>query len=222
MSHYDMNLCYIDELLRHLAWTGDREYARKIFPVIERHLAWEKRNFDPDGDHLYDAYCCIWASDALYYSGGAVTHSTAYNYYANRKAAEIAALLGLDPAPYRAEADAILEALNATLWMDDRGHWAECKDLMGHARLHPDAALWTIYHAIDSETADPFQAYAGTSIPKFRTFLFEPKEWRRGMPSFRPPIGSPIRGASTMWPSPRSCTRRWLIGRPDAPRRRSG
>ncbi|WP_296005201.1 DUF4450 domain-containing protein [uncultured Alistipes sp.] len=162
MSHYDMNLCYIDELLRHLAWTGDREYARKIFPVIERHLAWEKRNFDPDGDHLYDAYCCIWASDALYYSGGAVTHSTAYNYYANRKAAEIAALLGLDPAPYRAEADAILEALNATLWMDDRGHWAECKDLMGHARLHPDAALWTIYHAIDSETADPFQAYAAT------------------------------------------------------------
>ena len=79
MSHYDMNLCYIDELLRHLAWTGDRDYARRIFPVIDRHLAWEKRNFDPDGDHLYDAYCCIWASAALYYNSGAVTHSSAYN-----------------------------------------------------------------------------------------------------------------------------------------------
>lgn len=162
MSHYDMNLCYIDELLRHLAWTGDKEYARRIFPVIERHLAWEKRNFDPDGDHLYDAYCCIWASDALYYTAGAVTHSSAYNYYANRQAAEIAELLGLDPAPYREEAEAILAAMNEVLWMNERGHWAEYCDFMGHRRLHPDAAVWTIYHAIDSETADPFQAYAAT------------------------------------------------------------
>lgn len=162
MSHYDMNLCYIDELLRHLRWTGDKEYARRIFPVIERHLAWEKRNFDPDGDHLYDAYCCIWASDALYYAGGAVTHSSAYNYYANREAAAIAELIGADPAPYRAEAEAILGALNRTLWMEEQGHWAEHRDRMGHRRLHPDAALWTIYHAIDSECGDAFQAYAAT------------------------------------------------------------
>ena len=162
MSHYDMNLCYIDELLRHLAWTGDKAYARRIFPVIERHLAWEKRNYDPDGDHLYDAYCCIWASDALYYTAGAVTHSSAYNYYANRQAARIAELIGRDPTPYREEAEAILAAMNTVLWMNDRGHWAEYRDFMGHKRLHPDAAVWTIYHAIDSETADPFQAYAAT------------------------------------------------------------
>lgn len=162
MSHYDMNLCYIDELLRHLAWTGDREYARRIFPVIDRHLRWEKRNFDPDGDHLYDAYCCIWASDALYYSGSAVTHPTAYNYYANRQAARIAEAIGIDPAPYRDEADAILEALQRELWLPRRGHWAEYRDKMGHRRLHENAALWTIYHAIDSETADPFEAWAAT------------------------------------------------------------
>ena len=162
MSHYDMNLCYIDELLRHLAWTGDRDYARRIFPVIDRHLAWEKRNFDPDGDHLYDAYCCIWASDALYYTGSAVTHSTAYNYYANRQAARIAEAIGLDPAPYRAEADAILAALRRELWLPEKGHWAEYRDKMGHRRLHENAAVWTIYHAIDSETADPFEAWAAT------------------------------------------------------------
>lgn len=162
MSHYDMNLCYIDELLRHLAWTGDREYARHIFPVIDRHLRWEKRNFDPDGDHLYDAYCCIWASDALYYTGGAVTHSTAYNYYANRQAARIAEAIGMDPAPYRAEADAILAALRRELWLPDKGHWAEYRDKMGRRRLHENAAVWTIYHAIDSETADPFEAWAAT------------------------------------------------------------
>jgi len=162
MSHYDMNLCYIDELLRHLAWTGDREYARRIFPVIDRHLRWEKRNFDPDGDCLYDAYCCIWASDALYYTGGAVTHSTAYNYYANRQAARIAEAIGLDPTPYREEADAILAALRRELWLPEKGHWAEYRDKMGHRRLHENAAVWTVYHAIDSETADPFEAWAAT------------------------------------------------------------
>nr|MDE6069510.1 DUF4450 domain-containing protein [Alistipes sp.] len=162
MSHYDMNLCYIDELLRHLAWTGDREYARRIFPVIDRHLGWEKRNFDPDGDHLYDAYCCIWASDALYYTGGAVTHSTAYNYYAHKQAARIAELLGLDSAPYRAEAEAIRAALDSVLWMDERGHWAEYRDKMGRRRLHPDAAVWTIYHAIDSEDSETFVFYTAT------------------------------------------------------------
>lgn len=162
MHHYDMNLCYIDELMRHFAWRPDTAYARKMWPVIKAHLDWEKRNFDPDDDGLYDAYCCIWASDALYYSGGAVTHSSAYNYYANKQAAAIAAKIGEDPAPYIAEANKILAAMNSTLWMDNKGVWAEYKESLGHKRLHDHPALWTIYHAIDSETADPFQAYTAT------------------------------------------------------------
>lgn len=107
-----MNLVYIDELLWHLNWTGDLNYARKIFPVIKRHLQWEKQTFDPDNDHLYDAYCCIWASDALQYNGGEVTHSSAYNYRSNKMAAEIAEKLGEDPTPYKKEAEGILEAIN--------------------------------------------------------------------------------------------------------------
>jgi uncharacterized protein (DUF608 family) len=80
--HYDMNLVFIDELLWHFKWTGDIEFIKEMWPVIKRHLAWEKRNFDPDNDGLYDAYASIWASDALQYSGGSVTHSSAYNYRA--------------------------------------------------------------------------------------------------------------------------------------------
>lgn len=162
MHHYDMNLCYIDELLWHLKWTGDMDYAWKMWPVIESHLAWEKRNFDPDNDGLYDAYCCIWASDALYYNSGAVTHSSAYNYRANKIAAEIAERIGKDPTPYKEEAEKILSGLNNTLWMNDKGVWAEFKDFMGHKRLHDHPALWTIYHAIDSDVADNFKAYSAT------------------------------------------------------------
>ncbi|MDE5840372.1 MAG: DUF4450 domain-containing protein, partial [Muribaculaceae bacterium] len=149
MHHYDMNLCYIDELLWHIKWTGDLAYARNIWQTLKSHLEWEKRNFDPDDDGLYDAYCCIWASDALYYNSGAVTHSSAYNYRANKIAAEIAEKIGEDPTPYRKEAEKILSALNSTLWLEDKGVWAEHKDFMGHKRIHDHPALWTVYHAID-------------------------------------------------------------------------
>jgi hypothetical protein len=79
--HYDMNLIYIDGLLRHFDWTGDTAFIRKTWPVIKRHLDWETRNFDADKNYLYDAYAAIWASDALQYSGGDVAHTSAYNYF---------------------------------------------------------------------------------------------------------------------------------------------
>jgi len=162
MHHYDMNLCYIDELLWHFNWTGDIEYAKKMWQVIKLHLAWEKRNFDPDNDGLYDAYCCIWASDALYYNSGAVTHSSAYNYRANKMAAMIAEKIGEDPTPYQLEAEKIQKAINERLWIADEGHWAEYQDFMGNKLLHKRPMLPTIYHAIDSEIASPQQAYQAT------------------------------------------------------------
>lgn len=162
MHHYDMNLCYIDELLWHFNWTGDIAYVRQMWPVLTRHLAWEKLNFDPDNDGLYDAYACIWASDALYYNSGAVTHSSAYNYRSHKMAAFLASLIGEDPVPYQQEAGQILKAMNQRLWMQSKGCWAEYQDFMGHRRLHESPGLWTIYHALDSEVADPFQAYQAT------------------------------------------------------------
>ena len=162
MSLYDMNLNYIDELLWHFCYDADTTYMRQMWPYLTLHLEWEKRNFDPDGDHLYDAYCCIWASDALYYNGGAVTHSSAYNYRANLLAARIAERIGQDPGPYRQEAEAILKAMNERLWMEDLGYWAEFEDLMGLKRLHKSAAIWSVYTPIDCEACTPEQAWQAT------------------------------------------------------------
>ena len=162
MHHYDMNLNYIDELLWHFQYDADTAYMRKMWPVITRHLAWEKRNYDPDGDHLYDAYCCIWASDALYYNGGAVTHSSAYNYRGNKLAARIAEIIGEDPQPYREEAEAILKAMNERLWMSNKGVWAEYQDAMGLKRLHESPAVWSVYTPIDCGACSPEQAYQAT------------------------------------------------------------
>lgn len=177
MSHYDMNLCYVDELLWHFCYDADTAYMRKMWPVLNAHRAWEKRNFDPDNDGLYDAYCCIWASDALYYSGGGVTHSSAYNYRSNKLMAVMANLIGEDAAPYEEEARRILEAMNGRLWTDDAvteasqknpsadfgtGHWAEYVETLGLRRRHDCAALWSIYTPIDCGAATGEQCYEAT------------------------------------------------------------
>jgi hypothetical protein len=159
LCFYDMNLVYIDGLLRHIYNTGDLTYAKQMWPTIERHLAWEKRTFDTDGDGLYDAFACIWASDALQYSGGGVTHSSAYNYFSNKCVAELATLIGKDATPYQQESEKILKAINAKLWFKDKGQYAEFVDALGLKKTHESAGLWTVYHSIDSKIADLFQQY---------------------------------------------------------------
>ncbi len=168
--HYDMNLIFISQLLQHFDWTGDKAFLEKMWPVIKRHLAWEKRNFDSDGNGLYDAYAAIWASDALQYNGGGVTYTSAYNYAANKKAAKIAELLGENPEPYKEESKRIHKAVQEELWLPEKGHYAEYKDLMGNQLLHETPGVWTIYHAMDEGIPDAFQAhamlnYVSTQIP---------------------------------------------------------
>lgn len=160
--HYDMNLVFVDQLLNHFKWTGDKEYVKKMWPLLKKHLAWEKRNFDADDDGLYDAYCCIWASDALQYSGGGVTHSSAYNYRAFKAAAELAVVVGEDGTAYKKEADKIFAAIEKYLWLPKQGWYAEYKDKLGKQLVHPSPGLWTIYHAIDAGVANPFKAYQTT------------------------------------------------------------
>ena len=162
-SHYDMNLVSVDAFFRHLLWTGDLEYARRMWPVIERHLAWERRlfrrEFGSKNLPLYEAYCCIWASDDLAYNGGGAAHSSAYNFYHNQLAARVARLLGKDPAPYEREAELVARGMREQLWLQDRGWFAEWKDSLGLQLTHPNAAVWTFYHTIDSEVPTPFEAW---------------------------------------------------------------
>jgi hypothetical protein len=157
--HYDMNLVFIDQLLRHFKWTGDTAFMKEMWPTIQRHLNWEKRNFDADGDGLYDAYASIWASDALQYSGGGVIHSSAYNYYANKTVAETAKKINEDAVPFSKEADKILKATNDQLWIPGKGIFAEYKDALGNRLLHDTPGIWSIYHTIDSELSNPFESY---------------------------------------------------------------
>jgi hypothetical protein len=161
--HYNMNLVAVDTLYRHLLWTGDLEFAAQMWPVIERHLAWERRlfrrPFGPEQLPLYEAYACIWASDELIYHGGGATHATAYNYWHNLMAARLAKSLGKDASRYEREAELIREAMQRELWLGDRGWFGEFKDYLGLQTVHPNAAAWTFYHTLDSQAATPMQAW---------------------------------------------------------------
>ncbi len=161
-NHYDMNLVAVDALFRHLLWTGDLDFAREMWPMLERHFAWERRmfrrEFGPDKLPLYEGYAAIWASDDLTYNGGGTAHASAYNYYHNKMAARVAALIGKDPQPYAQESKLIAKAMRRELWLPDEGWFAEYKDYLGLQRVHPSAALWTYYHTMDSEVPTPDEA----------------------------------------------------------------
>ena len=91
-----------------------------------------------------------------------MTHSSAYNYRANKLAARIADILGEDGKPYQDEAEKILSAMNSRLWIPKNGCWAEYQDFMGLKRKHESAALWTVYTAIDCGACNEKQAYEAT------------------------------------------------------------
>jgi hypothetical protein len=165
-NHYDMNLVFMDMLIRHLMWTGDLEFAREIWPALQRHLAWEHRLFrrtyaGAGGKELplYEAYAAIWASDNLQYNGGGAAHSSAYNVFAFRFAARLAQALGGDGTAYAAEAELIQQAMTELLWLPEQGAFAESKDLMEPQTAYSNPALWTVYHTIDSEVPTPRQAW---------------------------------------------------------------
>lgn len=160
--HYDMNQVFFDQLIRHFQWTGDTVYLKEVYPAMLSHLAWEKRNFDPDDDGLYNAFASIWASDGLQYNGGGVAHSSAYNYYAHKKTAELGKILGEDVGPLEKEAEKIKRAMNYQLWLPQQGSYGEYIDLLGEQKVHPKSGVWSVYHVLDSEVADPFQAYLMT------------------------------------------------------------
>ncbi|WP_312765573.1 DUF4450 domain-containing protein [Epilithonimonas sp.] len=155
--HYDMNLVFFDQMFSHFNYTGDKEFLKKMWPTMVSHMDWEKRNFKRG--NLYDAYAAIWASDALQYSGGKVTHTSAYNYRANREMAKLAKIIGENPQPYKQEADAILKAMKNELWIKNKGYFSEFKDALGNQIVHDKPGIWSIYHVSDAFILNEFEDY---------------------------------------------------------------
>lgn len=156
---YNMQEVGVDMFLHNLEWTGDLKAAAEMFEAVAGVLDWEERVLDPQCDGLYQNWLNTWISDGHSYNGGNCAQSSAYNYRANHKMAEIARRLNKDSEPFEKRALKIKQAIQKTLWLPEKGVVAEYQDTIGNKLIHPSPELATIYHSIECETVDAFQAY---------------------------------------------------------------
>lgn len=156
---YTMQEVAVDMTLHFLEQTGDLEFAGEILDSLDAVLDFEERVFDYDNDGLYQNFLNTWISDGHSYNGGGCAQSSAYNYSANARMAEIALRLGRPHEKYAARAEKIRNAYREKLWLEDRGVFAEYIDTIGRKLVHPSPELSTIYLGIEAGLANPFQAY---------------------------------------------------------------
>lgn len=156
---YNMQEVAVDMWLHHLEWTGDLGFAREMFDTVTRVLNYERRVFDPEDDGLYRNQLNTWVSDAHWYNGGGCAQASAYNFRANRLMAEVARKLEKPAGGNQMRAERIRRAMQERLWMPAKGILAEYVDTVGNRLVHPSPELATIYHAIECEAVDPFQAH---------------------------------------------------------------
>ena len=157
--HYNMGEVLVDHILYDWEWTGDLDFMRRVFDQVADKLLWEERCLDADGDGLYENWLNTWISDAHWYNGGGGIQASAYNWRANRLMAETARRLGRDPGVFEERSRRIEQACFRTLWIPEKGIFAEYKEAVGLPRLHEAPELASIYHPIDFGMCDDFQAY---------------------------------------------------------------
>ena len=88
------------------------------------------------------------------------------------------------------------------LWVPETGAYAEFKDLLGLQGVHPSAALWSVYHVIDSEIGSPSEQLALTRYVEqhLRASRCVVQACRRAtIMSMHPQTGCPTPGRSTTW-----------------------
>lgn len=139
--HYDFQTQFFDEAVRAWRATGDPEIQKLLHPMLELHLQYLKRNFDPDGDDLYESTNNCWPSDSIGYNGGPTPEASGYAYYALRAAADMCRLAGdaVGAQRHADKADRVRRAVNDRLWCAARGQYASSIESAGLHRQLPEA-----------------------------------------------------------------------------------
>jgi len=154
---YNMDEVFLDQVRQYFDYTNDLDLMRDIYPALKSILAWEDRRLQPGNADLYENALNTWISDSHWYIGAQCTQASAYMLGANTFMAKLAEKLGENPAPFRDKAARIRAAMQKTLWMPDKGVFAECLDTRGAKLLHTEPELPTLYHAAEFGAADPAQ-----------------------------------------------------------------
>jgi hypothetical protein len=163
-DHYDMQTQFFDQCVRDWRHTGDLEFGKLLLPMLELHLDWAKRCFDPQDQGLYESYINTWPTDSVWYNGGGTVEESSYIYHQQKAAADLCRLAGRteDATRHDAEAEKIAKALNSVLWLPEKGQYGayvEQKEAGGTGRVHDDAWIYSEHLPIEAGMATPLQAW---------------------------------------------------------------
>ncbi len=160
-SLYNFQTQFFDECIRDWRATGNASFERRLLPMLELHLDWCKACFDPDDDALYESFNNTWPSDSVWFNGGATPEQSAYVHYARRAAADMRCRAGdhAEAAEHLAQADKIRQAMNAALWLSDKGQFASFIEQGGHRRAHDDAWVYAQHVPIEAGLTTPQQTW---------------------------------------------------------------
>ena len=113
---------WVDHVWWLYQWTGDEKFLQDLWPHIQKAVAWENKNNDPDGDGLFRSHYEYWNCDSNG-KGPKAAAPTSTAWAMHDRAAQIALVLGdshLEQV-YRAKANKIRSQALSQLWSEDKG-----------------------------------------------------------------------------------------------------
>jgi len=156
----DWNLLWIVWLADHIAWTGDRWLAKRLYPAAEQCLEWTAGHRGSAGlleNRPMRSPWWLFLDQSPIDKRGEVTAWQALWCRALRAAAEVAEFLGDDEAAEhgRAEADAVAKIVRKRMWDKARGLFVDGRLYDNVSGAHGPA---TNYYALYGGLATPHQA----------------------------------------------------------------
>ncbi len=182
--HAENNTPYwVDQVWRHYTWTGDRQFARELWPAVRKAVAWHLRRNDADGDGLFRDYYEYWNCDSNG-KGPKAAAPTAMAWAMLNAAAGLADAVGDGPAEheYRMRIERTQRAVSGELWRDGRLGSIGADGLW---RGHPQT--WEQYLAANAGLLSPDQAR-------------EAMRWIATHYGFQPQPGVRLLACSDWWP----------------------
>lgn len=146
---------WVDHVWWHYAWTGDRQFARDLWPHVRKAVAWQCAHKDPDGDGLFQDWYEYWNCDSNG-KGPKAAAPSAMSWAMLDRAARLAAAVDDQDAEteYRRLADRSREAIFRELWREESGRLGSIGG-EGIWRGHPQT--WEEYLAINADLLSPDQ-----------------------------------------------------------------
>ena len=146
---------WVEQVWNHYRWTGNKQFARDLWPMVKKAVAWERRNHNPSGDGLFYSFYPYWNADSMGVPAkSAVATSTAYGMLMAAAGLGEAAGDATAAQDYRALAEKTHAAAERELWNEKAGALVSIgADSLSYSHPHS----WEETLAINMGLLDPVQ-----------------------------------------------------------------